>query len=263
MSETGLQRIQAAFAGTDTAFMPYVALGYPGIDESLAVVRTLAASGADLIELGVPFSDPLADGPTIQAATQRALENGITLRRCLEMAAQLRREGITTPFLMMGYMNPFMAYGLDALAHDSRMAGVDGFIVPDLPPEEAADFDAMCAANDQALIYFLAPTSTPERIALAAERARGFLYLVSLTGVTGARSEISAGLPDFLQRVRAATNKPLAVGFGISNGAQAQAVAAHADGIIIGSAIVKKSAESAAAVGAFAEEVLAALRSAA
>lgn len=258
----GTQHIAQAFSQRQNkaAFMPYVALGYPTPEASLDTIRALVEAGADLIELGVPFSDPLADGPTIQAATQKALENGITLKQCLAMAQQLRAEGITTPFVMMGYMNPFMAFGLPELVAAAREAGIDGFIVPDLPPEESAELDALCRENEQALIYFLAPTSTAERIQLVAEKASGFIYLVSLTGVTGARHEISASLPAFLAQVRAQTDKPLAVGFGISDGAQAQQIAQYADGVIIGSAIIKKATESTAQVKAFGEEIVSALR---
>ncbi len=256
---TGINRITQAFEGK-TAFMPYVALGYPTVEDSMAAVQALAEGGADLIELGVPFSDPLADGPTIQMATQQALENGVTVRKCLEMAQKLREAGVTTPFMLMGYMNPFLAYGIDRLGQDAQAAGIDGFIVPDLPPEEALEFDTMCAKYAQALIYFLAPTSTPERIQLAADKARGFLYLVSLTGVTGARDTLSASLPDFLSRVRKVTDKPLAVGFGVGNGEQARDVAQYADGVIIGSAVVKCCGKSTPAVRAFAEEIVTALK---
>ncbi len=256
---TGIERITAVFANKKTAFMPYAPLGYPTMAGSLDVVRTLVEAGADLIEIGVPFSDPLADGPTIQAATQQALNNGMTVAKCLAMVKELRAEGIATPFMLMGYMNPFLAFGIDRLGEAAQEAGVDGFIVPDLPPEEATEFEAMCSKNEQGLIYMLAPTSTPERIELIADKARGFIYLVSLTGVTGARDHLSTALPDFLGRVRAATDKPLAVGFGIGNGEQARQVAQYADGVIVGSALVKKSGESLAAVRTLAREIVGAL----
>lgn len=256
---TGIKRIAAVFANKKTAFMPYAPLGYPTIAGSLDVVRTLVEAGADIVEIGVAFSDPLADGPTVQAATQQALNNGMTVAKCLALVKELRAEGVTTPFVLMGYMNPFLAYGIDRLGEAAQEAGVDGFIVPDLPPEEAAEFEAMCSKHEQALIYMLAPTSTPERIELIADKARGFIYLVSLTGVTGVRDRLSAALPDFLGRVRAATDKPLAVGFGIGNGEQARQVAQYADGVIVGSALVKKSGESLAAVKALAREIAVAL----
>lgn len=257
---SGIDRILGAFKPGKTAFMPYVPLGYPTIAESKAVVRKVVEAGADLVEIGIPFSDPLADGPTIQAATQQALENGITLKRCIDIVSELRDEGIDTPFTLMGYMNPFLAFGLDKLKAVSLAAGIDGFIIPDLPPEEADDFEALCVANEQALVYLLAPTSTPERIKLITSRCRGFIYMVSLVGITGARATVSDGLPAFVARVRAETDKPLAVGFGIGNGEQAKAVSAYADGVIVGSALVKKSAESLEAVGALASEIAGALR---
>ncbi len=255
----GLTQISNVFARKNTAFMPYVPLGYPSIEDSLAVVRSLIDVGADLIELGVPFSDPLADGPVIQAATQKALANGVTVAKCLQMAEQLRAEGIDTPFLLMGYLNPFLAYGLDRLVSDAAAVGINGFIIPDLPPEEADELDALCIEKGLAMIYFLAPTSTPERIKQVAARARGFIYLVSLTGVTGDRNQLSASLPAFINRVRAATCKPLAVGFGISNAQQARRVAQHADGVIVGSALVKKAAQSPEAVAELATEIVNAL----
>jgi tryptophan synthase alpha chain len=255
----GLSQILATFANKKTAFMPYAPLGYPTIEDSLEVIRTLVKAGADLIELGVPFSDPLADGPTIQAATQKALENGVNVAKCLELAKQLRAEGIITPFLLMGYLNPFLAYGLEQLVNKAVEAGINGFIIPDLPPEEADELDGLCVQNNLALIYFLAPTSTPERLTLVAQKARGFIYLVSLTGVTGARNQLSETLPAFIERVRGVTDKPLAVGFGISNGQQARQVAQYADGVIVGSALVKRAAQSSAAVGELAAEIAVAL----
>ncbi len=255
-----LKTIETMFA-RKPAFMPYIPLGYPTPDASLDAVRAVVAAGADMVELGVPFSDPLADGLTIQAATQRALENGVTVETCLQMAAQLRAEGITVPFLLMGYLNPFLAFGLENMVAAAARAEIDGFIIPDLPPEESGEMDALCRRENLALVYFLAPTSTPERISLVAEKARGFIYLVSLTGVTGARNQLSDTLPQFVARVRAATDTPLAVGFGIGDGEQARQVAQFADGVIVGSALVKRMAESTAAVRALAEEIAAAVHS--
>jgi len=256
---TGIERISQAFRPGHTAFMPYAVLGYPQRVESLAVITALAEAGADLLELGVPFSDPLADGPTIQAATQKSLDNGTTMRDCLAMTRELRAAGLTTPAVFMGYVNMLMAYGFEQIVTDAAAAGVDGFIVPDLPPEEAEEFEALCAEHELALIYLLAPTSTPERIALIAEKSQGFIYLVSLTGVTGTRQALPTDLAAFIQRVRAVTNKPLAVGFGISDGAQAKEVGQLADGVIVGSALVKRAGESVAQVRELAEELRAAL----
>jgi tryptophan synthase alpha chain len=256
---TGVEHIQDAFTKGRPAFMPYVVLGYPDRESGLAVVRTLVEAGADLLELGVPFSDPLADGPTIQAATQKSLENGTTLKDCLAQVGELRRQGVGTPALLMGYINPILAYGLDRFVIDAATAGVDGLIVPDLPPEEAADLETLCGACGLALVYLLAPTSTHERIKLVAEKSRGFIYLVSLTGVTGARSDLPPDLADFVTRVRAQTDLPLAVGFGIGSGEQARAVAQLADGVIVGSALVKRAGESPERLRELAVELRAAL----
>lgn len=257
---TGIERISAAFAKGHPAFMPYAVLGYPSRQASLETIKTLVETGADLLELGIPFSDPLADGPTIQAATQQALENGTTLKECLALARDLRQQGIDTPALLMGYVNPMLAYGLEQFVADAATARIDGFIVPDLPPEEAGELESLCRQYGLALVYLLAPTSTPERIKLVAERSKGFIYLVSLTGVTGARRQLPPGLADFVRRVRAATDTPLAVGFGIGSGEQAKIVAQLADGIIVGSALVKRAAESPESVRQLSTELRAALR---
>jgi tryptophan synthase alpha chain len=224
------------------AFMPYYTLGYPDRETSLAVVEAIAPY-SDLLELGVPFSDPIADGPTIQRSTQRALEGGTTSRDCLVMLRELRRRGVQTPVLLMGYYNPILAYGEREYVRDSAEAGADGFIIPDLPIDEAETFETLAAEAGLAFVHFLAPTSNPERIANVTQRASGFIYLVSLTGITGARAKMSGGLGDFVGRVRAytkraQTNTPLAVGFGISTPEQAAAVGRIADGVIVGSALI-------------------------
>lgn len=238
---TGLEQVTTAFAAARAsdraALMPYYTLGYPDRATSLDVIVAIAAD-SDVLELGIPFSDPLADGPTIQHSTQVALEQGTTLAGCLEMVAELRRRGVTTPILLFGYYNPFLAYGLEAIARDARQAGVQGFIVPDLPPEEATELQAAAAAEGLAYIHFLAPTSSPERITVVTERAKGFIYLVSVTGVTGARQSIQSDLAGFIARVQTATKVPLAVGFGISTPQQAAAVGRLADGVIVGSALI-------------------------
>lgn len=256
---TGIERIRAAFAADRPAFMPYSVLGYPDRAQSLATLQTLVEAGADLLELGIPFSDPLADGPTIQVAAQKSLENGTTVKDCLALTRELRAHGVQTPAVMMGYVNPMMAYGIEAFVADAAESGVDGFIVPDLPPEEAEEFEAVCARHGLALIYLLAPTSTPERIKKVAEKSKGFIYLVSVTGVTGARTEIPSDLKEFIARVRAETDVPLAVGFGIGSGEQAQLVGQLADGVIVGSALVKRAAQSQDEVKALASELRKAL----
>jgi tryptophan synthase alpha chain len=256
---TGVERVKNAFTKGHPAFMPYSVLGYPTRQAGLDTVRVLVEAGADLFEFGLPFSDPLADGPTIQAATQKSLENGTTMKDCLAMTRELRQQGVETPALLMGYINPMLAYGLARFVADAAEAGVDGFIVPDLPPEEAEEMEALCAERGLALVYLLAPTSTPERIALVAQKSKGFIYLVSLTGVTGARDHLPPGLSDFVARVRSQTDTPLAIGFGISNGQQARLVAQLADGVIVGSALVKRAAESLERVKELATELREAL----
>jgi tryptophan synthase alpha chain len=256
---TGIERIKNAFSTGRPAFMPYSVLGYPTRQAGLEVIKHLAQAGADLLELGLPFSDPLADGPTIQAATQKSLENGTTVKDCLAMTRELRQQGMDTPALLMGYVNPMMAYGLAQFVADASEAGVDGLIVPDLPPEEADDLATACAAHGLALVFLLAPTSTPDRIKLVAGKSQGFIYLVSLTGVTGARTDLPPDLADFVARVRAETDKPLAVGFGIGDGEQARAVGRVADGVIVGSALVKRAGESVESVRELAEELRGAL----
>jgi len=256
---SGITRVQNAFTKGHPAFMPYAVLGYPTREGSLKVIKALADEGADLLELGVPFSDPLADGPTIQAATHKSLENGTTVKDCLAMTRELRANGVDTPALMMGYINPIMAYGMEQFVADAADAGVDGFIVPDLPPEEAGEFEALCKKHDLALVYLLAPTSGQGRVKFITRKSQGFVYLVSLLGVTGARSELPPDLADFVKRVRAETDKPLAVGFGIGNGEQAQLVGSIADGVIVGSALVKCAGESVDRVRELAAELRAAL----
>ncbi len=234
-----LARISSLFTNDHAALMPYFPLGFPDAQTSVEVIVALSEAGADAFEIGLSFSDPLADGPVIQHATQVALENGITVKRALEMIAELRARGISQPFLVMGYYNPLLAYGLEQFVQEAAAAGADGFIVPDLPPEEAGDLDRFCRERGLGLIYFLAPTSTDERMKLVAERARGFIYLVSMTGVTGARSQLAGGLSDFVGRVRRATATPIAIGFGVSTPEQAGQVSRLADGVIVGSALVQ------------------------
>jgi tryptophan synthase alpha chain len=228
-------RLQAAGR---TAIMPYLMVGFPERDSALELVPALEAAGADLFELGVPFSDPLADGATIQRAGERALANGVSVPFCLETVAALRARGVRAPLVLMGYFNPFLRYGLARLAADAAAAGADGLIIPDLPPEEAAECQAVCRAHGLDLIFFAAPTTPDERIAEIATMASGFIYCVSLTGVTGARRDLSADLPAFLARVRRHTDLPLVVGFGISRAEHVRQVGAHADGAIVGSALV-------------------------
>lgn len=260
---TGYQRITDTFQQARNerraALMPYYPIGFPHLQLSQEIVLSIAESGADLIELGMPFSDPLADGPTIQRATQIALENGASLAFCLETVQKLRRQGVNQPLVMMGYYNPILAYGIDRFVAAAATSGVDGLIIPDLPPEEAGDLESACGRYNLALIFLLAPTSTDERIRLVTGRARGFIYLVSLTGVTGVRQILADDLPGFIARVRRYTQIPLAVGFGISTAEQVRRISHLADGVIIGSALIN-SVEQAEDPRRLAGEFIAALR---
>lgn len=231
--------------------MPYFPLGFPTPEVSVDVIEALAKNGADLIEVGLPFSDPLADGPVIQRATQIALQQGMTVAKALRAVRDLRGRGVTIPLILMGYFNPLLAYGLEALAREATESGADGFIVPDLPPEESAEFEAAIRPLPQ--IRMVAPTTPEARLGQVLRAARGFVYLVSLTGVTGARAALPEGLSEFMARVRAQTKLPVCVGFGISTPEQARAVGQLADGVIVGSACVRAIGESAAPVQTAAE----------
>jgi len=231
-----MSRLSEAFKNKPI-FMPYFPLGYPDLDTSIDVIETMAKNGADLMEVGLSFSDPLADGPVIQHATQIALEQGITVKKSLDAVKELRSRGVGIPLILMGYYNPMLAYGLKDFVRDAVEAGADGFIIPDLPPEEAAEFETI--AHDLPLIRMLAPTTPSERMEMVARAARGFVYLVSVTGVTGERKSLADGLGDLITRVREHTSVPVCVGFGIGTAEQAKQVGALADGVIVGSACVK------------------------
>jgi tryptophan synthase alpha chain len=247
-----MNRIDRHFATARGAGRPslvvYLCAGDPDLATTERLVPALAAAGADVIELGVPFSDPLADGPTIQAASQRALRGGTTLSGILTLVARLRRQGCEVPLLLMGYMNPIVRMGAEAFIARSAEVGVDGFIVPDLPLEEAGALGDAAAARDLSLVLLAAPTTPPERLRRIGQRTRGFLYFVSVTGVTGARTALPPDLPARLDAVRAATSAPLAVGFGISAPEQARALAEHTDAVVVGSALVAEIARSGSAV---------------
>jgi tryptophan synthase alpha chain len=263
----GLQHIMDAFmqakAQSRAALMPYFTLGFPTYADSVDVVEAIAAAGADLIELGMPFSDPLADGPTIQRSTQIALRNGINVKDCLEMVRILRGRGVSQPLMLMGYYNPILAYGPDRFAAEACQVGVDGLIVPDLPFEEAAELESACRENGLALVYLIAPTTSGERLVQIAAHSTGFVYIVSLTGVTGARASLPSDLEELLRRARRATDKPLAVGFGISTPNQTAQVGGLAEGVIVGSALIDvagKASHPAVLVGRFVAELSKAIR---
>jgi tryptophan synthase alpha chain len=233
-----MSRIESVFRPGYKALIGYITAGYPDMEATPRIVAALAESGCDIIELGIPFSDPLADGATIQAASFKALQNGTTPAACLAIARRLSRQ-VSVPLAFMTYYNPVFNYGLEAFCRDCRDAGVSGLIVPDLPPDEGQELETVTRGYDLDLIYFLAPTSTTSRIEEVAGRARGFIYLVSLTGVTGARDTLPPELEAFVSRVRPKAKQPLCVGFGIATPAQAKRVAAVADGVIIGSRLIQ------------------------
>ena len=221
-----------------TALAPFVTIGYPEIDTSVDIAASVIEAGGDLLELGVPFSDPLAEGKTIQKSSFRALRNGVTLSTCLDVARSLRDRRIEAPLLFMGYLNPFLHYGQAEFVRDSARAGVDGLIVPDLPTEEADGFRDMCEAQDLWLVPLLAPTSTDSHIVQACQHAKGFIYCQSLSGVTGARDQLAPGVRSLVARIRGHTDLPVLVGFGVSQRAHVEEIGGFADGAIVGSALV-------------------------
>lgn len=237
-----MSRLAELFARTGAedrpAMIAFVPGGWPEPHSTPELVQALVESGADAVEIGIPFSDPLADGPTNQAAYQQALDHGVTPGDVLDAVRACRSAGISAPLLLMGYFNPLLAMGIDAFAEAAERAGADGLIIVDLPVEEAAELAGPARAHGLDIIYLLAPTSTNERIAAVAERGEGFIYCVSVTGVTSARARVSAELPDFVARVRERTDLPLAVGFGISRREHVVETGRVADGVVVGSALV-------------------------
>ncbi len=217
--------------------MPFITAGDPSLDISHRLLLELERQGADIVELGIPFSDPIADGATIQRSSQRSLENGTNINNVLELVRRVRRES-QLPLAFMTYYNLVYHYGEERFVGDAVNAGADGLIVPDLPPEEADNLLAIADKYGLDIIFLLAPTSTPERIRLVSKAARGFIYYVSLTGITGARGELAKGIEEQVRAIAKETDKPIAVGFGISNPKQAARIAACADGVIVGSALI-------------------------
>jgi tryptophan synthase alpha chain len=222
-----------------TGLILFLTAGFPDMDATLELVPALAQAGADCIELGVPFSDPLADGPIIQASSFHALKNEVTLDSCIRLVSKLRSRVPDTPLILMGYYNPILSYGLPRFAQEAHLAGVDGVIVADLPPDESGPLMEECRPLGIHVIPLLAPTSTDLRIEKACRTASGFVYCVSLTGVTGARDEIPPGVSRFVERVRMCTRLPLAVGFGISRREHVDSIGKHAQAAVVGSALIK------------------------
>jgi len=239
---TGSARVAATFerckAEGRAALIPFVTAGYPSLELSERLIDAIVAGGADLLEIGVPFSDPLADGTTVQATSQKSLDRGTTLDDCFELARSARKRGVEIPLLLMGYTNPFYQYGIERLARTAAEAGVDGFLIPDLPSDESEEFAGPLREHGLDLVFFLAPTSTERRIRDVAARATGFIYCVALTGITGARDRVSSTLPEYIERVRKETAIPLTVGFGISTPDHVRQVSAIADGVVVASALI-------------------------
>jgi tryptophan synthase alpha chain len=229
------ERLQKAH---ERALIPYVTAGDPDLEMTKALVRQMVRWGGDLIEIGVPFSDPLADGPIIQRASQRALQGGTTLRKILRLVSELRRD-VDAPLILLTYYNPVLRYGEEAFVADALDAGVDGIIVPDLPPEEAQSLMDLTADTELDMIFLAAPTSTSARLATISEASRGFIYYVSRLGTTGVRDRLADDLRMMVEKVRASTAKPIAVGFGISIPEHVRLVAEIADGVVVASAILK------------------------
>jgi tryptophan synthase alpha chain len=257
-------RIAALFARTRAegrpAVIPFVPAGWPEFDATPEIVQAAIDGGADAIELGLPFSDPLADGATNQQAYYESLQQGTTPVTLLDNVRSLRASGVTIPIIIMGYVNPMTSYGPERWVTDAVEAGVDALIVVDLPPNEAAELEVPAHKAGLHTIYLVAPTSTHDRLRLVAQHASGFVYCVSITGTTGARNELPEDLPEFIARVRAHTDLPLAIGFGISERRHVEQVAAFADAAIIGSAFVRTIADTprqqrAAAVREFVERM--------
>lgn len=246
------ERFQELRQKNEKALVCFVTAGDPDLRTTEAVVLELAAAGVDIVEIGIPFSDPLADGPSIQAASQRALDGGVTPKAVLEMLRRVRSK-TDLPLVLMTYFNPVHKMGLGKFAGDAASAGTDGVIMTDLPPEEAADWKAAATTAGLDTIFLLAPTSTQDRIDRVAAMGSGFVYCVSRTGVTGARSELPADVRSLVERIRSSTAKPLVVGFGVSGPEQVKEICRWADGAVVGSALVDLIASRRGSDGLLAE----------
>lgn len=237
-----MNRIDARFRSLaergESAFIPYITAGDPSLDMTLEIVLELERAGCDIVELGVPFSDPIADGVVNQEAAQRALKHNVSLRDVVDLVRKLRKQS-QIPIVLFTYYNPVLAYGIDEFSRDCRSAGVDGVLCVDLPPEEDVHYKHRLDEHGIATVFLAAPTSTPDRLAMIAKSSTGFVYYVSRTGVTGERADIASTVKSMVAAIKRNTKTPVAVGFGISSPAQAAQVAGYADGVIVGSAIVR------------------------
>lgn len=239
-----MERLKKTFARLaehgETALVAYLTAGYPSLAETGPLIEAVCSAGADIIELGVPFSDPLGDGPVIQATTQAALDGGVTTAAVLDIVAGARENGVDVPIMLMGYCNPFLRYGLAQLYADAAAAGADGFIVPDLPPHEADEWLSAADTHQLGQVFFSAPGSSAERLRSTTGRSRGFLYSLAANGVTGIREQLDPGIDAYLGRVREAAGPlPVCVGFGISRPEHVAALRGRAEGVIVGSALLR------------------------
>lgn len=221
-----------------SALITYITAGDPSLEDTKDIVLKLESSGADIIELGIPFSDPMADGPAIQLASERAIKSGATLTKILKLVKEIRKQ-TQIPIILFGYYNPFFIYGLDRFAKDAKKAGVDGVLVVDLPPEESYEFKRSLNKENLDLVFLLAPTSTSDRIKLVSKNCSGFIYLVSVTGVTGQRPNMNYSLQPLISEIRKYSDLPVGVGFGVSSSKQAKEISKIADAVIVGSALVR------------------------
>lgn len=227
-------------SGNRGGFIPFIVAGDPDLETTKKLILLLAESGASVIELGVPFSDPVADGVTIQASAERALRNSISVKAILEVVSETRKKSCETPIILFSYFNPILQFGLDNFAEQAKESGIDGILITDLVPEEAEEFRSILAEKDLALIMLAAPTSSDERLKKICDKASGFVYAVSRAGVTGAKTDLSSEAENLVKRLRNFTDLPIAVGFGISNFDQIKETLKYADAAVVGSAIVKE-----------------------
>ncbi|MFQ6046187.1 MAG: tryptophan synthase subunit alpha [Gemmatimonadales bacterium] len=257
MSDEAISRSWARLREAERkALIPYVTAGYPTREQSLAALDMVQQSGADLVELGIPFSDPLADGPAIQHSSEVALERGMTVAGAIELA---REASLRVPVILFGYLNPVLAYGLSRFLDDAEKARVGGLLLTDLPPGEDPDIEQTIASSSIPLIPLVAPTTRDDRLETGLRRARGFVYLIARLGVTGAPTDVGPEIERMVARVRAATELPVAVGFGIATGEQARQAARVADGVVVGSALVRRLGESLDSARELMEELRAAI----
>ena len=256
------QRLEALRKADRKALVGYLVAGDPDVDSTPELMHAMVAGGVDVIELGVPFTDPIADGPTIQAACERALRGGIRLRDVFDIVALFRKQDSETPVVLMGYLNPLEAIGYEEYARRARSAGADGLLVVDLPPEEAAQLQPILAEHNLELVALVSPTTQHERMARICESVTGFVYYVSIKGVTGGGSMDRSAMRERIQQIRQLTDRPIGVGFGISDAETAASIGADADAVIIGSAIVKQIANKGAAAAEGLQQYLAEIRAA-